>query len=223
MTYLRKLLDRRPRGDHGLTLAELAVTMLILGILGTALVTSVKVMGRAIAREQTKGSSLDIARLGMNRMSKSVRAGTELIKIDGSTDPAFVEIAPEKVTLYASFGATPTKMSYYVNANRELVEQTWSSSGTGALADQPPYTFTATPRTTVIASKITAGTAVPLFKFLNTDGVAISTQTSTSTAVTSLVRQVDITLDVNYDPSRGAPSAVLNESIVLPNLGVLKR
>ena len=213
----------RLREDGGLTLAEMAVTILILGILGTALCSAVVVEGRALVREQTKGTSLDIARVGMNRMVKAVRAGTELIKPDGSTDPAFVSISPTAVTMYVSYGPTPTEMSFSINANRELVEQVWTSTGTGTLGDQPPYTFITTPRTTVIASKIPTTLSTPLFSFLDTDGVALASQTSSSTAVTSLVRQVDITLAVNSDSSVGAPGAILNEAIVLPNLGVLKR
>ena len=222
---LQWLIDRlrAVRGEGGFTLAETAVTMLILGILSTALVGTVVVEGKALVRENTKGTSLDIARIGMNRMSKAVRAGTELIKSDGSTDPAFVSIAPESVTLYVSFGPTPTKMTFSVNTSRQLVEQVWTSTGTGTALDQPPYTFTSNVRTTVIASKIPSGLSTPLFKYLNSSGVALASQTSSSSVDTSLVRQVDVTLVVNSDPSRGAPSITLNQAIVLPNLGVLKR
>lgn len=209
--------------DAGFTLPELLVTILILGILGTALVGTVVVQGKALVREQTKGTSLDIARVGMNRMSKAVRAGTELINSDGSTNAAFTEIAPEKLTMYVSFGPAPTKVSFTVNSNRELVEQVWTSTGTGTAGDQPPYTFVSTPRTTVIASKIPANLSTPLFSFLDANGTPLAVQTSTDSTVTSLVRQVDVSLTVNSDPSRGAPSAVLNQAIVLPNLGVLKR
>ena len=221
-TALRNFL-RRFHDEAGLTLAEMSVTILLLGILGTALCTVVVVEGRALSREQTKGTSLDIARVGMNRMVKAVRAGTELIKTDGSTDPAFVSISPTAVTMYVSYGPTPTEMSFSINGNRELVEQSWTSTGTGTLGDQPPYTFSSTPRTTVIASKIPTTLATPLFTYLDNSGTALATQTSNSTSVTSLVRQVDITLSVNSDSSAGAPGAVLNEAIVLPNLGVLKR
>jgi prepilin-type N-terminal cleavage/methylation domain-containing protein len=222
-TMMRRLRVRLIHDQRGLTLTEMMVTLVILAIIGTALVATTAAVSKALVREQTKGTSLDIARIGINRMGKAVRAGTELIKVDGSTDPAFTSIAPEAITMYVSFGPTPTKMTFSVNANRELVEQVWTSTGTGTAADQPPYTFVSSPRTTVIASKIPANTAVPLFKFLDSNGVALSTQTSTLASVTSLVRQVDVTLEVNSDPSRGAPSAVLNQAIVLPNLGVLKR
>ncbi len=226
MTVLAKIrawFGRAHRDTRGVTMAETMVTVLILGIVGTALVSTVVVEAKALVREQTKGTSLDIARIGMNRMGKAVRAGTQLIKSDGSTDAAFTSIAPESVTMYVSFGPTPTKMSFAVNANRELVEQVWTSTGTGTAADQPPYTFVNTPRTTVIASKIPTGLATPLFKYLDADGVALATQTSSSSSVTALVRQVDVSLVVNSDPSKGAPSVTLNQTIVLPNLGVLKR
>ncbi len=220
---LRAVLRRVVADSRGVTMAETMVTVLILAILGTALVSTVVVEAKAMVREQTKGTSLDIARVGMNRMGKAVRAGTQLINSDGTTDAAFASIAPESVTMYVSFGPTPTKMSFSVNGNRELVEQVWTSTGTGTTADQPPYTFVGTPRTTVIASKIPTGLATPLFKYLDADGVALASQTSSTSTVTSLVRQVDVTLVVNSDPSKGAPSVTLNQAIVLPNLGVLKR
>ena len=198
-------------------MAELLVTIMLLSIVSAMVVGTVTLVGRNVVRDQSKADSLDIARVGMNRMSKAVRAGTEVPVSSTSNLPAFAEIGPETLTVYASLGTAPTKTNYSVNAQRELIETKWSADTSNA----PYYTFATTPVVTEIASQIPAGAS--LFKFRDANGALVSPQTTTDTTVLSQVRSVEIDLKVNSNPAQGVPPVSLNSTVVLPNLGVVKR
>jgi len=213
-----RLLERiRASRDRGFTMAELLVTIMLLSIVSAMVVGTVTLVGRNVVRDQSKADSLDIARVGMNRMSKAVRAGTEVPVSSTSNLPAFAEIGPETLTVYASLGTAPTKTKYSVNAQRELIETKWSADTSNA----PYYTFATTPVVTEIASQIPAGAS--LFKFRDANGALVSPQTTTDTTVLSQVRSVEIDLKVNSNPAQGVPPVSLNSTVVLPNLGVVKR
>ena len=82
MTRLRTALRRRvdASSDAGLTLAELMVTLVLMGILGTMMLGATVMVSRTVTNAQASGDSLDIARIGMNRMARSIRAGIEIVR-----------------------------------------------------------------------------------------------------------------------------------------------
>ncbi len=209
---------RHARGDSGLTLAELMVTMVLLGIVGSLMLTAVVNVTKTVNHNQANADSLDIARIGMNRLAKNVRSGMAIQRSGLADLPALAEIAPNKVTVYASLGAVPTKITYQINGSRELVE-TWYK---GNAASNPYWTFVTTPRTTVVAHKIPAGSPA-LFTFLDTNGNPITNQTSTATTDLEQIRSVRINLTVDSDPARGGGPVVITNTVVLPNLGIAKR
>ena len=214
MTTMRRVLASR---DRGFTMAELLVTMMLMSIISAVVLSTVVIVGRNVVRDQAKGDSLDIARVGMNRVSKAVRAGTE-VPVNGSSNlPAFAEIGPETLTVYASLGSAPTKTQYTIDAQRQLIETQWAADTSNA----PYYTFATTPRVTEIASQIPASSG--LFKFYDANGALVSPQTTTDPTVLSLVRSVEINLMVNSNPTQNVPPVSINSTVVLPNLGVVKR
>jgi hypothetical protein len=216
----RALHDRRRRvsGDAGLSLAELMVTLVLMGIVGTIMLGAVVNVTTTITKNQARGDSLDIARIGMNRMAKNVRAGMQIQRSGLSDLPALASVSPNGLTVYASVGATPTKIVYSINGSRELIEQRYD----GVAASNPYWTFSATPRTTVVASKIPTGSPA-LFVYLDEFGDPITDQTTNDVLDLDLIRSVQITLTVDADPVRGAGPISLTNTVVLPNLGIAKR
>ena len=63
MTRLRTALRRRvdASSDAGLTLAELMVTLVLMGILGTMMLGATVMVSRTVTNAQASGDSLDIA------------------------------------------------------------------------------------------------------------------------------------------------------------------
>jgi Tfp pilus assembly protein PilW len=209
---------RAVRGDRGLTLAELMVTMVLMGVVGTIMVSTVIAVTRAVTHNQANADSVDVARIGMNRLTMDIRAGMSIQRSGLADAPAMAEIAPNRLTVYASLGAVPTKITYSINSNRELIEQWY----TGNAASNPYWTFSTTSRTTVIARKIPT-TSAALFTYYDSTGAALTNQTSTAEADLSLVRSVRIALTVDIDPARGGGPVTISNTVVLPNMGIAKR
>ena len=212
MTRMRAALRRRLDGpvDSGLTLTELLVTLVLM-------VSATVMVSRTVTNAQAAGDSLDIARVGMNRMARSIRAGIEIVRSGQANQPAIDTMGVNTLTIYSSLGASPTKITYAIDASRNLTETVVTAGGTS-----PYWTFTGTPRTTIIAYKIPAA-APNLFTYLDANGVVLSTQNASDDATTGLIKQIQINLQCDANPGKGVGPVTLTNTVVLPNLGVAKR
>lgn len=243
------LVQRTRRGraaaDDGLTLVELLVTMILLGIVSTIVVTTVTVISRATVRDRSNGESLDLARIGMDYMTRAIRAGTEIQQSSGAANkPAFIQTGPEVMELYASLGQPngPTRIRYAVDGNRRLIEyRCEANAGSAPYYTYPTWNYTGTPPSGCvareIASQILSGTSPPLFTYVTGPGAppagttapgaapTVSPQTlgayPTNADLLGNIRGVDINLNVDSTPGVGIPVR-LNNTVMLPNLGVLQ-
>ena len=214
----RQRLHRLRNDERGLTIIEMMVTLLLMGIVGTIMFASVVSVTQTLTHSQANSDSLDIARVGMNRLAKTVRSGMS-IQQNGSSDlPPLVSMAPNQVTVYASLGTVPAKVTYSIDANRQLTE-TWYA---GVAASSPYWTFSATPRTEVIARQIPVS-APALFTFLDVNGDPVTNQTSTNVADLALVHAVAITLTIDSNPAKGGGPVTLVNTVFMPNQGIAKR
>ncbi len=219
MTRLRTALRRRvdASSDAGLTLAELMVTLVLMGILGTMMLGATVMVSRTVTNAQASGDSLDIARIGMNRMARSIRAGIEIVRSGQANQPAIDAMGTNSLTIYSSLGPSPTKITYAIDANRNLTETVVAAGGTS-----PYWTFTGTAKKTIIAYKIPV-TAPNLFTYLDANGTVLSTQSASDDATTGLVKQIQLNLQCDANPGKGVGPVTLTNTVVLPNLGVAKR
>lgn len=218
ITRMRRPVFRGARDESGLTLIELMVTLVLMSVLGTIMFASVVSVTQTLTHSQANSDSLDIARVGMNRLAKTIRSGMS-IQQNGSSDiPPLVEMSPNKVTVYASLGTVPAKVTYSIDANRQLIESWYP----GVASSSPYWTFSTTARTEVIARQIPA-TAPALFTFLDTNGTAIANQTSTNVADLALVHGVAISLMIDSNPAKGGGPVTLVNTVTMPNQGIAKR
>lgn len=219
MTRMRTALRRRVDGpsDSGLTLAELMVTLVLMGIVGTLMLSATVMVSRTVTNTQASGDSLDIARIGMNRMARSIRAGIEIVRSGQANQPAIDTMGANTLTMYSSLGPNPTKITYAIDANRNLTETVVAAGGTS-----PYWTFTGTPKTTIIAYKIPTS-APNLFTYLDANGTVLVSQSATDDATTGLVKQIQLNLQCDANPGKGVGPVTLTNTVVLPNLGVAKR
>jgi prepilin-type N-terminal cleavage/methylation domain-containing protein len=216
---IRTALRRRLVGpiDAGLTLVELMVTLVLMGVVGTIMLGATVMVSRTVTNAQASGDSLDIARVGMNRMARSIRAGIEISRSGQANQPAIDTMGANTLIMYSSLGASPTKITYAIDANRNLTETVVAAGGTS-----PYWTFTGTPKTTIIAYKVPT-TAANLFTYLDSNGAVLAAQSATDDATTGLVKQIQINLQVDANPGKGVGPVTLTNTVVLPNLGVAKR
>lgn len=210
----------RLRGDDsGFSLAELAVTMLLLGIVTSLTLAVVVQTTRTVNQESTRLDSLGIASMGVNELTQTVRAATEIQVQDAPNLPAFVAVGPESMTLYVNLGPVPSKVTYSINGSRELVEQTTRANvGSG-----PYWTFPAASTIKTVARKIPAGTATPLFTYYDGTGAIVARNGSTNNAVLSSIESVSISLTVQANGIAGVPVVTLSNKVGLPNLSAVKR
>jgi hypothetical protein len=162
---------------------------------------------------------VNIATIGMERLSKSIRAGTEIKQAGHSENiPAFLEAGASRMVFHSYLGSAPSRITFDVNSQRVLNE-------TVVLADasstEPYWTFTGPATTRIVARKIPAGLPTPLFRYYDGGGAEIAP--TTDPAQLRRIEQVQISLTVQADPTNTVRPAVLENRVALPNLGFARR
>jgi len=207
------------RDDSGFSLAELAVTILLLGIVTSLTLAVVVRTTKTVNQESTRLDSLGIASIGVNELTQTVRAATEIQVQNAPNLPAFAAVGPESMTLYVNLGPVPSKVTYSINASRELIEQTTRAD----VGSRPYWTFSAAVTTRTVARKIPTGTARPLFTYYDGTGAVVAPSGSTNNAVLSSIESVSISLTVQANGIAGVPVVTLSNKVALPNLSAVRR
>jgi hypothetical protein len=205
--------------------------MLLIGLVGSLVMTLTVTMDRAFTREQAATSSTSVAASGMNELTRVIRSGTE-IPVHGQTlnDTVFTVLGPEEVVLHAyldtdSTAPRPVRVRFALNGSRELVETRWDAQPV-VIENRRYWTFpTEAPPTVVrtVARQIPAAAsgAAPLFTFLRANGTAISPLPAAPTAIELReVAAVRIRLTVQADPTGRARPVTLQNTVGIPNLSV---
>jgi type II secretory pathway pseudopilin PulG len=219
---------RRLRGDStGLGLSELVVTIFILGILSTIVVGLYVNVSRTFNEDSAATDSTNVAALGMNELTRVIRAGTE-IPVQGQTlnNPVFVAASNEDVTLYAyidtgSAAPQPVKVRFYINGSRKLIETRWNSY----TINTSYWAFNTTVDTTkTVASfiKTRAAGEKYIFTYYKADGTQLvvpGTGTFTTNELRSIAA-VQVTMTVQADLVERANPVTLQNTVGIPNLGI---
>jgi len=187
-------------------------------------------------KARQSNESINVAAIGMNEMTKLVRAGT-IIDLKTATDkPVFVKADKEEVIFHSYIADTsvkpaPVLVRFGVDATRNLIESRWAATKVGedwtfpALVLSPaPSRITATPTATrPIASKLIAPTAAQvtagefyLFTYLDEDGVVIPSPVATASL--GNIASVKITMLVQADDTARSAPVKLQNRVGLPNL-----
>lgn len=225
-------------GERGVSLVELLVAIMLLGIVLT-MVSGLYISGmRTVSMTGDVNVNTKTASNGMNEVARVIRAGTaNPVEGQALSDPAFVEAKPESVILYAyvnldSSGEQPVMIRLYVNAQRQLVEQRWASN---ALVDgywgfpslYPATTGYAAPESTRILADTIAphsGSAPYLFTYYSDlkghDAIAAFGGNVGSSALSTIVA-VKVTMTVQPSLTDNSSPVTLVNIVGIPNLGVL--
>jgi len=218
--------------EAGFGLMELVVAMAILTLLMSIIIGTFASFSSAFRDERAQTDSINVAGVGMNQLTKIIRAGT-IIDLKSTEDrPIFVEASDESVTLYSyiassSIDPQPIRVRFAIDASRQLVQSTWkaekSSEGWVFKVDSAPAT--APDSTRVIARKIIARTAsevtagkARLFTYLDKDGKKIATPVVAGSAARGQITAVVITMNVQADDTKQASPVELRTRVGLPNL-----
>lgn len=232
----RRLGNRWTR-DDGLTLVELSVTMLILGILTTAVMVLVNGTQRLTVQNNTRVDQINASRVAVEAISKSLRTAVLPSQV-GATCPDGVPETDPRCVLAASQAAflqgTGTSVQFYGNLNNVNntvgpSRVTYSVSG-GNLVEtiQPPDAHAADSfayrycdpgpscavRTRTLATGVQTGS--PIFTYYDASGTRINRATLTA-ADLEKVDAVDIVVTVKAASTVGAPATTFVQRVSLPN------
>lgn len=217
-------LRRRLRGERGIGLVELLVSMLLLGVV-SAIVAGLYVSTmRTVAQAKTLTGNTREASNGMNEVTRVIRAATEYpILGQAVNDPAIESATKESVTVYAYVNLdTPTqqpvKIQLALDAERRLVETQWASiRGVNGY-----YSFETTPKSVrILAATVAPAGAVPLFRYLDGTGAALFTPMSGITdANRARIASVTVNLTVQSSLTDAGSAVSLHNTVGMPNLGL---
>lgn len=219
--------------DAGVSIIELIVAMFLLAILMTIVMKGFTAFSTNFTEERAAADSSRVAATGMNELTRVIRAGTELAQQGVVLDrPVFSEIKPNGMTLAAYFDTNsldpaPVKIRFSINASGELVETRWKGKrlANGDWTFEPTEYYTKT-----VARKIVPpASGKPLFSYVIADGadagvdddiLVLSAAGSTDASVLRSVKAVQVTMNVQADPTARANPVQLRNRVGIPNLGV---
>ena len=239
---ITRLGRRLRRDDDGLTLIELLVAIILLGVLLTIVasvyISSLSVV--ALGRDLTQNTK--VAANAMNEASRVIRAGTDNPRVPPTIpDPAFVIAKRDEVLMYAFINLTsaaeqPQMIRIRVDRTTGKViesrwpavqsaDKRWQFPANPCVTVNNPVGCAAPTQNSVLAQTIspqgTGATALPdVFSYLDADGNAI-TQTSAglSLADRRKVSAVRVSISVQTSLTDKSNAVLLENTVGIPNLG----
>ncbi|GAB3121833.1 type II secretion system protein [Glaciibacter psychrotolerans] len=211
--------------DGGISLIELLVTMVLVGILSAIVVGVFVNSSSSVTRGSAATINTSTAANVMNETSRVIRSGATNPVAGGTDAPAFVTAKAEQLVLYSYVDVTavspqPVKVEFAVDpATRLLVEKRWSAkagaTGLWIFDGTNPLTSTRT-----MPGKITAPAApATVFSYLDSTGALLTIPGSGFTAAQlATIASVKVTLVVQAAEGASAKPVTLVNSIRLPNL-----
>jgi prepilin-type N-terminal cleavage/methylation domain-containing protein len=126
MTWLRHARDRRLRGDEGLTLVELLVAMMILGIVMTVMTSVLISIQRAVVTQDNRSTNLNQARLALQTIDRQVRSGN-LLYNPNIESPAYFQIRIYTQSNAPTYGAARCVV-WQINSSEQLITRSWPAN-----------------------------------------------------------------------------------------------
>lgn len=190
---------RRPGGQAGITMVEMAVVVALLGLVLAMAMQGLVAYQRATAAADTRQQNLEQARAVMAVLTKDLRTATAFSAAT-ATDVTFTAL------LNIGSTAPPNQVRVYADANGILREVVTPPDDPSA----SPITYTGTGTTRVVGRGLTATSSL-LSYYDSTPAV-----TTTLTAVASVV--VTVSVDLPSRSGTDVPATVLTSRVFLPNV-----
>ena len=240
MTRVQRALARRnerntdPTRDAGITLVELLVAMILLGIV-SAIVVGLFVSGtRTAARSNAIAQSTGIASNAMNEISRVIRSSTDNPVAGSSTStPPIIEAKSNSLTLFSNIDSsavavTPQIVRFTLDSSGRILEERWKpTSSSNGYFIFPALTTVATSKRYIASSVLTPTAATPVFRYVVSpetipeSAPLIAPTAGLSDAVKLTVVGVVGLIRVDAAPGPNSKPVVLENTVRLPTLGFL--
>jgi type II secretory pathway pseudopilin PulG len=229
------------RGEAGVSLVELLVTILVTSIVLTATVSLVLGVHRVSADNEERLDRVDEARTAVESMARNLRSAVRQSQLlptceACTAEPAVVSASGHAVVLYtnvdnAGQASGPRKVSYTVATSGPTAGQLVEVEQEPDSATPGPTGFTycttadsaCTERRTtrVLASGVRTDGGVPLFTYWDATGAAI---TGTSLSATQRERVVSVELSLRLGgTTAGGETTTYIQRVLLPNAQTLNQ
>lgn len=227
------LADRLRRDDHGLSLAELLVTIMIFAIVLAVVSGTFVTMTRATSFANATDTNARSASTAMNEMTRLLHSAMNNPQQNASDAPAFASAKTESMTFTTAVDLTgaaaisnngpdprPEQVTLALDSSRRLVETI--VPGQQVVAGSSYYKFTSTPasRTLAPAVSVTPAGQSALFIYYDASNTALLPDATgaLSTAQVKSIVSVGITLRLSNNGSVADNSVTLSNRVGLPNL-----
>jgi prepilin-type N-terminal cleavage/methylation domain-containing protein len=212
------------RDDRGLTLVELGVTMMIMGVIAAAATALYVGTLRTATGTQSRLEEINDGRIAVSAMSRALRTAilpSQLYDTSSTETAAFIEATPWSMRFYANINNPdnsigPSRVTYTVTAAGELVE-TMQRPNQPVIDNRYIYCDPTLPGCPVSRKILARGVdpAAPIFTYYDPLGASLTGSTLTQEQMES-IDSVDLTLTVQQRGSGGGGSTYVNR-IALPN------
>lgn len=217
---------RRAAGDErGITLVELMVAIVVLGLLSTMVVSIYVQTTRTVTASSNLSQNTKTASNIMNEMSRVIRSATNNSTGNGLYDSAIVDAKADSLTILAYVDADavnprPVRVTFAINAtSRQIVETRWSakagSNGLWIFDSSNPLISTRTLPGTIIAGN------GPLFRYYkgNRTTEIIPPTAGLDDTKRRTVAAVQVSFTVRGANNTNADPLALTNLVGMPNLG----
>lgn len=177
---------RMPRGEGGMSLAELLIAMTVTTVM-LAVVTGLLIVGaKTVATTKCSSASASVASTALDAISQVVRFGTTatVFNVAGVgtpgappvvQQPAFGEATPDSFVVYAYQTAgspgIPEQIEFSIDDSGTLRRSTWGAvEAQGGTYWTYPPTSQAPDSSSIVASGIRADASQPYFSYSDTNG-----------------------------------------------------
>ena len=194
--------------QRGMTLVELLVAMLIMGIIRTMVIVSWIALTRAYSSTSKTNKQRDFANQAIARMAREIR---DAQRVQGGTTAAFVRANPNEIRFYSTFNtadaANPTTTP---RLTRFVLEETDASTHVGAISREFPgpdgvFDTGDDVSTLVVGDVVNLRTGDDLFRYSAVDpatGDVYLSNGTTTLVPADRVQTVSILLQVDLNPGR---------------------
>jgi prepilin-type N-terminal cleavage/methylation domain-containing protein len=135
--------ERIRRDDSGLTLIELLVSMILMGLVGTIVFTSVLATQRASESSRQVNDLNEEARLVLNRMSRELREAKAITAVVNPMGPGYSATSDTSITFEVDFNgngtieptaADPERLTYFYDVSAQQLQLKAAGSALPVLA-----------------------------------------------------------------------------------------
>lgn len=228
----RRILGRLQRGQDGVTLVELIVTMVVLGLLTGALVLMATASMRVSSTSKERMDQSNSAQIAIERVSRNLRTAvlqsqlTTTCTLAICTESAFLKGTRTSVQFYADVdnpknSVGPSRVTYDVTGGvlTETVQKpdspTPDAAGYHYCTSGPGCVI----RTTVLARDVSTAGAV--FSFYTAadpvNAIALTTGQQLSAAQLKAVDSIDVRISVQRAGGANVAGASMVQRVALPN------